>query len=116
MKRDLLLDVQRKVLGGYINAEEFSINGSGKEILNTELDEGLFDDYIHKAVARACIRLKEKDIPVTEYTVLEFLNKHNLPRGAHQEAEYINLMTEYAITPNSFKTYVNMIIKHKMES
>jgi len=116
MRRDLLLDIQRKVLGGYINAEEFDINGSSKQILSKKLDEQLFDDYIHKAVARACNKLIEQDIPVTEYTVLDFLNKYNMPKGTHQEAEYLNLMSEYAITPNSFNTYINMIIKHKLES
>jgi len=116
MRRDLLLDIQRKVLGGYINAEEFNVNGSAKQILSKQLDEQLFDDYLHKAVARACTKLREQNIPVTEYTILDFLNKYNMPKGTHQESEYLNLMAEYAITPNSFNTYINMIIKHKMES
>ena len=116
MQRDLLLDIQRKVLGGYINAEEFSINNSHKEILEVTLDESLFDDFIHKATARACKKLKEDNIPVTEFTVLEFLQKHNLPKGVHQECEYMHLMTEFAITPKSFKHYIDMILQHKMES
>ena len=116
MQRDLLLNIQRKVLGGYINAEEFSINGSGKEILSTMLDESLFDDFMHRAVARACIKLKNNNIPVSDFTVLDFLNKHNIPKGSYQESEYITLMSEYAITPATFNHYISMIIQHKMEN
>ena len=116
MRKDLLLDIQRKVLGGYINAEEFSIQDSHIDILSTTLNEELFDLVIHKAVARACVKLKELDTPITEYTVLDFLQQHNLPKGVQQEAEYTHLMSEYAITKNSFNTYIDMIIKHKMES
>jgi len=114
MELDLLLDIQRKVLGGYINAEEFSMNGSHKEILDITLNESLFDDFIHKAVARACNKLSDDDIPVTECTVLDFLQKHGLPKGVHQESEYLHLMTEFAITPRSFKQYISMILEHKM--
>jgi len=116
MDRNLLLDIQRKVIGGYINAEEFSIKNSHKEILSTKLDERLFDDFIHKAIARACSKLKDNDIPITEYTVLEFLHKHNLPKGTHQEAEYLTLMTEHSITTKTFNHYINMILQHKLES
>jgi len=112
MQKDLLLDIQRKVLGGYINAEEFG----NKEILETSLEEALFDLTIHKAVARACKKLKEDEVPVTEYTVLEFLQKHNLPKGISQETEYLHLMTEWAITLASFKHYISMIMQHKMEN
>lgn len=116
MQRDLLLDIQRKVLGGYINAEEFSINGSHKEILEVSLDESLFDDFIHKATARACNKLRDSNIPVTEFTVLDFLQQHKLPKGAHQESEYLHLMTELFITPASFKHYITMILEHRMEA
>ena len=116
MQRDLLLDIQRKVLGGYINAEEYSINGSHKEILAITIDESLFDEFIHKASAKACKKLKENDIPITDYTVLEFLQKHNLPKGIYQESEYLHLMTESFITTSSFKHYIDMILQHKMEN
>ena len=112
MQKDLLFDIQRKVLGGYINAEEFG----NKEILETSLDEALFDLTIHKAVVRACKKLKNEGYPITEYTVLEFLQKHKLPKGESQELEYLHLMTEWAITIQSFKTYIDMILQHKMES
>ena len=116
MQLDLLLDIQRKTLGGYINAEEFSVNGSHKEILAITLDEAMFDNYIHKAIVRACNKLKSDGVPITEFIVLDFLQKHNLPKGALQEAEYLHLMTELAITPRSFKQYIKMIIEHKMDS
>ena len=112
MDNNLLLDIQRKVLGGYINAEEFG----NKELLSIGLDEHLFDLTIHKAVARACKHLTDKGIPVSDYTVLDFLQSHNIPNGASQEAEYAHLMTEWAITPATFKTYIEMILKHKLES
>ena len=112
MQKDLLLDIQRKVIGGYINAEEFG----NMELLEFDLDEALFDLTIHKAVARASKVLKEKNIPITEFTILDFLQSHKLPNGVSQEAEYAHLMTEHAITTNSFKTYLEMILKHKMES
>ncbi len=112
MQKDLLLDIQRKVIGGYINAEEFG----HKEILEIALDEALFDLIIHKAVVRACIKLKADGIPITEFTVLDFLQKHNLPKDTSQEAEYLHLMTEWAITPASFNQYIEMIMQHKMEN
>jgi len=112
MRKDLLLDIQRRVLGGYINAEEFGNNS----ILDIKLDEALFDLTIHKAVARACNNLQDKGTPVSDFTVLDFLQSHNLPNGASQEAEYAHLMTEWAITLNTFKTYLEMILKHKLES
>ena len=115
MQRDLLFDIQRKVIGGYINAEEFSIKDSHKEILSVTLDEALFDNYIHKAAVRACIRLKASEIPITEYTVLDFLQKHNIPNSADQENEYLHIMTEFLITPRSFKQYIKMILEHKLE-
>lgn len=111
MQKDLLLDIQRKVIGGYINAEEFG----NKDILKIDLDEQLFDLTIHKAIIRACNKLKSDGVPVSDYTVLEFLQSHGLPRGTSQEAEYLHLMTEYAITLNSFKHYIMMILKHKTE-
>lgn len=111
MDNNLLLDVQRKVIGGYINAEEFG----NSEILTTRLEESLFDLTIHKAVIRACNNLASENIPVSDYTVLDYLQKHNLPNGASQESEYAHLMTEWAITPKTFKTYLEMILKHKME-
>jgi replicative DNA helicase len=116
MDRNLLLDVQRRVIGGYINAEEFSVNGSAEKILSIELDEALFDNFIHKAVVRACRKLREIEFPITEYTVLEFLQKHNLPKGAAQESEYLHLQASRAITPESFSAYISMILKHKMEN
>jgi len=110
MDNSLLLDIQRKVLGGYINAEEFG----NSEILNTKLEESLFDLTIHKAVVRACNNLSKENIPISDYTVLEYLQKYNLPKGASQQVEYSQLMIEWAITPNTFKTYLEMILKHKM--
>ncbi|MEA1892666.1 MAG: DnaB-like helicase N-terminal domain-containing protein [Campylobacterota bacterium] len=112
MKRDLLLDVQRKVLGGYINAEEFG----DSIILDIRLDESLFDLIIHKAVVRACNHLADKGIPVSDFTVLDFLQSHKMPNGTSQEAEYAHLMTEWAIAPKTFNTYIEMIYKHKMEN
>ncbi len=111
MDNSLLLDVQRKVIGGYINAEEFG----NSEILNTKLEESLFDLTIHKAVARACNYLDGKNIPVSDYTVLDFLQSHDMPKGASQEAEYAHLMTEWAITPKTFNQYILMILQHKTE-
>lgn len=111
----LLLNIQRRVLGGYINAEEFSINGSGERILEIKLEEALFDDILHRACVRACNNLQSDNIPVTEYTVFDFLQRHNMPKGQLQESEYLQLMSEYQITFNSFKTYIDMILKYKME-
>ncbi len=116
MQLDLLLDIQRKVLGGYINAEEHSIDGSHEEILAITLDEAMFDIFIHKAIARTCNKLRSDNIPITEFSVLDFLQKHNIPSGVLQEAEYLHIMREFAITPRSFKQYISMIIKHKMDS
>jgi replicative DNA helicase len=112
MQRNLLLDIQRKVLGGYINAEEFG----HKDILKTKLEESLFDLTIHKAVVRACNHLMSKDIPVSDFTVLDFLQSHKMPNGASQEAEYLHLMTEWAITLKTFNHYIDMILQHKMEN
>ena len=111
MQKDLLLDIQRKILGGYINAEEFGHS----EILNTKLEEELFDLTIHKAVVRACNNLSSRNIPVSDYTVLDFIQSHNMPSGASQEAEYVTLMINWAITPKTFKHYISMILQHKTE-
>ena len=111
MDRGLLLSVQRKVLGGYINAEEFG----HKDLLAVGLDESLFDLPIHKIVIKACNKLRSDNIPVSDYTVLDLLQTHGYPKGVQQEAEYLHLMTEWAITPNTFKEYIGMILKHKME-
>ncbi len=115
MQKDLLFDIQTKVLGGYINAEECSINNSHIEILAVTLEETLFDNFVHKAIARACNRLKSDNIPITEYTVADFLEKFNIPNGSLQEAQYLQVMIETAVTPRSFKHYIEMIIAHKMD-
>lgn len=112
MQQHLLLDVQRKILGGYINAEEFGNN----KILEQRISESLFDLKIHRAIARACNKLIDEDMPVTEYTVLDFLNKHNMPNNVHDENEYLLLMTTYAITEKSYKQYIDMVLRHKLES
>ena len=115
MTNELYLDMARKVIGGYMNADEFSINGTAEKILSVELTEEIFDLPFHKAIVRAFNHLAAKSIPITDYTVLEFLQSHGLPRNIQEEQEYNLLQTNYAITPSSFNQYLKLMLDRKME-
>ena len=110
MQLDLLLDIQRKVLGGYIGAEEMH----NPTLLDIGINESLFDLETHKALARACDILISEDIPITFYTIEEFLIKKNVLKNKAFADEFLTIMTETSISERSFKHYIEMILEHKM--
>ncbi len=114
MDNTLKISVQRKVLGAYLNAEEFSCNGSNDDILKVKLDESLFDLSIHKAIVRACNRLLDEDTPISDYVVLDFLQKHNMPRNIDEETEYLTVISEIGISPKTFNKYLSMLLDYKL--
>lgn len=108
----MILSMQRKVLGGYINAEQFASCVDTGKILDFKLSEELFSNVFHKAVVRAINILKSESIVVSDITVLDFLQSKGMPRTLEQENEYNYLQSEFAITYSSFMTYINALRKN----
>ena len=111
MQLDLLLDIQRKVLGGYIGAEEMH----NPTLLDIGINESLFDLQSHRAIARACDILIKEDIPITFYAMEDFLLQKNVLKNKQFADEFLTLMTETSISVRSFKHYIKLIIQHKTE-
>jgi len=110
MQLDLLLDIQRKVLGGYIGAEEMH----NPTLLELGISESLFDNTTHRALARACIILTKDDIPITFLTLEDFLQKSNVLKNKSFADEFLIVMCETSISERSFIQYKKMIQEHKM--
>ena len=113
MKNDsLILSMQRKVIGGYINAEQFATCADTGKILEFNLSEELFSNVFHKAVVRAINILKSQAVAISDLTVLAFLQSKGMPRTIEQENEYNYLQSEFAITYSTFMTYINALRKN----
>ena len=112
MQLDLLLDIQRKVLGGYIGAEEMH----NPSLLDIGINESLFDNTTHRALARVCDILTKDDIPITFYTVENFLLQSKVLNNKAFADEFLKVMSETAISVRSFKHYIKLIIQHKTDS
>lgn len=105
----LILDMQRKVIGGYMNVAEKGVCKDAALIQSHELTEELFDLVFHKAIVRAMNHLKAKGIEVSDYTVLDFLQSYGLPKTVQDEQEFSLLQTEFMITNRSFNAYLESI-------
>jgi replicative DNA helicase len=97
--------MSRKVIGGYLNASEHQNKEDATIILSNRLDEAVFDNTTHKAIVRAINKLKETNAEICDLNVLEFLERHGMPRNINEENEILAVIAEYAITPKSFQNY-----------
>jgi len=114
MNESQLLNMRRKVLGTYMNAEANSINNSHSDILSVRLDERLFDITIHRAIVRAINKLLDDGLPMCGFTVEDVLNKYSMLTTIQNQDEYIEVLSELGATPTQFYNYIDMIIEHKL--
>lgn len=115
MNNSILLSAQRKVLGGYMNAEEHAI-GADRNIMKTDLREAWFDIHFHKVIVRAIKNLQEHNTTVTGISVEGFIDAYGYPKTIEQQNEFLELLTEVCITKASFDTYIELIIKKHNEN
>lgn len=106
---DIKLDMQRKVLGTYMNSLEFENDLHEK----CEIFEELFTIRLHKAIARAILKLEGDNVPITELTIREFLRKHNIPSTIEEGDEWCRVAGELLITESFYNHCKNRLIKHK---
>jgi replicative DNA helicase len=97
--------MSRKVIGGYLNASEYQNKEDATIILSNKLEEAVFENTTHKAIVRAINKLKETNAEICDLNVLEFLERHGMPRNINEENEILAVIAEYAITPKSFQNY-----------
>jgi replicative DNA helicase len=97
--------MSRKVIGGYLNASEHQNKEDATIILSNKLDEAVFENTTHKAIVRAINKLKETNAEICDLNVLEFLERHGMPRNINEENEILAVIAEYAVTPKSFQNY-----------
>jgi hypothetical protein len=110
---NIITSMQRKVIGGYINASEHLSKEDVTIILSQRLDEAVFDNTTHKAIVRAINKIKEAGAEICDLNVIAFLERHGMPRNVQEEQEILMVMSEYAITPKSFQGYIQELRLHR---
>ena len=110
----LTLSMQRKIIGGYINAEEVAQHYDASKILDYELQEEWFTLPFHRLVVRAINHIKSLGQAVSDISLLSILQRYGQIKNIKDEQEYNLLQSECFVTYNSFMTYVMMIKKNRI--
>jgi replicative DNA helicase len=105
----IIHSMARKVIGGYLNASEHQNKDVAMVIHSFKLDEALFENMTHKAIVRAINKIKESGAEICDLNVLEFLERHGMPRNIQEGDEILAVMSEYAITTKSFQDYLKAL-------
>ena len=111
--KELILSMQRKVIGGYMNAAEMALEPDRSKLMIASLDEHWFDNFFHRVVVKAMNKIKESGAEVCDLNVLHFLSNHNFPKNLAQEQELNILQAETNITARSFADYITAIKRFK---
>ncbi len=101
--------VERGILATYLYADLFSTELFEK-ITNETIDPSLFKTNITaKAVAKAIFIFQQKDIPLDEMLIKEFIEK-KMPMDYD---EYLKILTTVALEFHHFKYYVGILRKER---
>lgn len=110
---NIIPSMQRKVIGGYLNANEMLTKEDAVKIHSIVLDEGMFSNVVHRAFVRAINMLKKTGAEVCELNATAILERGGMPRNLQESEEMTAVISEYAVTPKSFSDYLQTIKRER---